>query len=64
LLELLELYKSYCTKCFEGSVALDKEYEWIPGKIARYCNDKEYVAHFIFQCTGIDFDGTLEYFIP
>ncbi|XP_024357694.1 sister chromatid cohesion protein PDS5 homolog A isoform X2 [Physcomitrium patens] len=41
LVKLMELYKSYCTKCLEGSTALDKDYEWIPGKILRCCNDKE-----------------------
>ncbi|XP_024361717.1 sister chromatid cohesion protein PDS5 homolog A isoform X2 [Physcomitrium patens] len=41
VLKSLELYKSYCTKCTEGSIALDKEYEWIPGKILRCSNDKE-----------------------
>ena len=41
LLKSMELYKSYCSKCAEGSMGVDKEYEWIPGKIARCCNDKE-----------------------
>ncbi|KAK9758406.1 hypothetical protein RND81_01G227500 [Saponaria officinalis] len=33
LMKLLELYREYCTKCYEGQMLLDKCYEQIPCKI-------------------------------
>lgn len=41
LQKLMEVYRTYCTKCFEGSIAMDKEFEWIPSKIVRCCYDKD-----------------------
>ncbi|CAM6002717.1 unnamed protein product [Sphagnum balticum] len=41
LQKLTEVYKIYCTKCIDGSVTLDKQFEWIPSKIVRCCYDKD-----------------------
>ncbi|CAN5950854.1 unnamed protein product [Sphagnum jensenii] len=41
LQKLTEVYKTYCTKCIDGSVTLDKQFEWIPSKIVRCCYDKD-----------------------
>ncbi len=33
LQKLTEVYKTYCTKCIDGSVTLDKQFEWIPSNV-------------------------------
>eukprot|EP01018_Ginkgo_biloba_P018620 Gb_23673 [translate_table: standard] len=41
LQQLVEVYKAYCMKCFEGFIAPDEQFEWIPSKIIRVCYDKD-----------------------
>ncbi len=58
LQKLTEVYKIYCTKCIDGSVTLDKQFEWIPSKIVRCCYDKDckdfkYVVQTSCECPGI-----------
>ncbi len=58
LQKLTEVYKTYCTKCIDGSVTLDKQFEWIPSKIVRCCYDKDckdfkYVVHTSCKCPRI-----------
>jgi len=50
LQKLIEVYKTYCTKCINGFVILDKQFEWIPSKIICCCYNKDcldfkYVVH-------------------
>jgi hypothetical protein len=33
--------KTYCNKCIDGFVTLDKQFEWIPSKIVSWCYDKD-----------------------
>ncbi|CAN6439255.1 unnamed protein product [Victoria cruziana] len=38
---LLELYSSYCNRCFEGEITPDDNFEQIPSRILRLCYDKD-----------------------
>ncbi|XP_031473421.1 sister chromatid cohesion protein PDS5 homolog B isoform X2 [Nymphaea colorata] len=38
---LLELYTSYCNRCFEGEITPDDNFEQIPSRILRLCYDKD-----------------------
>ncbi|KAF3792702.1 Sister chromatid cohesion PDS5-like protein A [Nymphaea thermarum] len=38
---LLELYMSYCNRCFEGEITPDDNFEQIPSRILRLCYDKD-----------------------
>lgn len=38
---LAEVYKAYATKCYDGLTSIDKQLEWIPGKLLRCCYDKD-----------------------
>ncbi|KAH9325840.1 hypothetical protein KI387_006018, partial [Taxus chinensis] len=41
LRKLVEVYRAYCVKCFEGFIACSEQFEWIPSKIIRVCYDKD-----------------------
>lgn len=38
---LAEVYRTYCTKCYEGVASSDKHLEWIPSRLVRCCYDKD-----------------------
>jgi sister-chromatid-cohesion protein PDS5 len=38
---LAEVYRTYASKCCEGIASVDKQLEWIPGKLLRCCYDKD-----------------------
>ncbi|KAF6152763.1 hypothetical protein GIB67_004592 [Kingdonia uniflora] len=41
MLKLLELYRSYCTKCSEGLITTSDHFEQIPSKVLMLCYDKD-----------------------
>lgn len=49
---LAEVYKAYATKCYDGLTAIDKQLEWIPGKLLRCCYDKD-VKEFRYHFTSL-----------
>ncbi|XP_045822500.1 sister chromatid cohesion protein PDS5 homolog B-like isoform X1 [Trifolium pratense] len=42
LQKLMEIYRDYCKKCFEGSMIINDDFEEIPCKILKLCCDNEY----------------------
>eukprot|EP01018_Ginkgo_biloba_P011272 Gb_28656 [translate_table: standard] len=38
---LVEVDNAYCVTCFEGFIAPDEQFEWIPSKTLRVCYDKD-----------------------
>jgi hypothetical protein len=50
--------KTYNTKCIDGFVTFDMQFEWIPDKIICWCYNKDYkdfkyVVHTSCECPGI-----------
>ncbi|KAL2634564.1 hypothetical protein R1flu_006043 [Riccia fluitans] len=56
LQKLAQVYRTYTTKCKEGSWTMDEQFEWIPSKIVRCAYDKD------FRPQGIEIVFTDELF--
>eukprot|EP00250_Pteridium_aquilinum_P017571 c23690_g1_i1 orf=2-3739(-) len=49
---LSEVYRAYAGKCYDGVSCIDKQLEWIPGKLLRCCYDKDVKE---FRPAGLEF---------
>ncbi|BBN05523.1 sister chromatid cohesion protein PDS5 [Marchantia polymorpha subsp. ruderalis] len=56
LQKLAQVYRTYTSKCKEGSLTVDEQHEWIPSKIVRCAYDKD------FRPQGIEIVFTDELF--